>query len=73
MAHKSITRCVCHKRSFEELQELAGEYGIQSVKEFQNLGIASNGCGLCITYIREMLRTGQTEFEPGEIYKKSSA
>lgn len=73
MARKTITKCICHSVSFKELKAKADEFNIESVKEFQKRDMASNGCGLCIPYVQNMLQTGKTAFEPGEIYKKRSA
>ncbi len=56
-----IDRCVCLNRSFSELKELAKSKGL----DFAGLRAATGcgtGCGLCVPYVKVMLRTGQTEF-----------
>jgi bacterioferritin-associated ferredoxin len=55
-----VDRCVCVGVSFEELKRIAertGE-GLDGLRARTGCG---GGCGLCVPYIRQMLRTGQTD------------
>lgn len=72
MSSGSVVRCICHSCSFEEIKAYVEEEGISSIGELQKQDICSNGCGLCIPYIKIMLQTGQTTFYPGEPFQKKS-
>ena len=65
----SVNRCICHDVSFRDIKETASEKGIYSLEQLREEGICSTQCKLCEPYIREMLRTGQTSFEPGLFFK----
>jgi len=73
MPKYTIKRCVCSRIEFTELKRIAQEDDINTVEAFKQKKIAAHSCGLCIPYIREMLNTGQTAFEPGAVYKDKSA
>lgn len=54
-----VDRCVCRKIAFAELLELSHHLG----SDFDALARETqcgNGCGMCVPYIRLMLRTGRT-------------
>lgn len=70
MAGNKVTRCICHDRTFEEVKTYVGEHGISSVDELQDRNFCSNSCGLCAPYVEVVLKTGQTEFSPGEPFQK---
>lgn len=70
MGRNKVTRCICHKRSFEEIKIYATEHDLSSVDDLQNHNYCSNSCGLCAPYVEVTLETGQTEFTPGEPYRK---
>ncbi len=69
MAGNNITRCICHSRTFDEVKAYAEEHGLTSVNELENHNFCSNSCGLCVPYVKVLLKTGQTEFSPGEPYR----
>lgn len=71
MADNDITRCICHSRTFEEVKAYAEDHGLSSVDELQNHNFCSNSCRLCAPYVKAVLETGQTEFSPGEPFRKS--
>lgn len=64
---KTVTRCVCHKRKFAELKQIAYVKQIKSVKGFEALRLAGCGCGICRPYISKMLRTGEVAFAVGDV------
>lgn len=70
MARNKVSRCICHKRSFEEIREHAREEGYDSVDELKEEDYCSRGCGLCEPYVEMVLETGETEFEPGAFYRR---
>lgn len=70
MARNKVTRCICHKHSFEEVKRYASEHQLTSVDQLQEHDFCSNSCGLCAPYVEVLLETGQTEFRPGEPYRK---
>ncbi|RNC80748.1 MAG: hypothetical protein ED559_02780 [Phycisphaera sp.] len=59
----AVTGCVCHDISFEELREIARESKC-SFDELSKKTKCCTGCGMCEPYVRLMLRTGQTRFDP---------
>ncbi len=64
MSKKTVTRCVCHKRTFVEIKQIAFKKGINSVEELMKFQISCCGCGLCKPYIAKMFLTGETAFAP---------
>ncbi|MEX0779888.1 MAG: hypothetical protein WD037_09140 [Balneolales bacterium] len=62
---KLVTKCICHRISFEELQDYAKEHNMQ----FEDLISERKcccGCQMCKPYVDNMLRTGETAFVPGD-------
>jgi bacterioferritin-associated ferredoxin len=57
-----IDRCVCVDCTFAEMRSLAErkKLDFKGISRETNCGM---GCGLCIPYIKMMLRTGQTVFD----------
>lgn len=70
MARNKVTKCICHKRSFEEVKAYAADQDLNTVEELQDHDFCSNSCGLCAPYVEVTLETGQTEFTPGEPFRK---
>jgi len=70
MGRNKVIKCICHKRSFEEIKSYASKHDLSSVDELQNRDYCSNSCGLCAPYVEVTLETGQTEFSPGEPFRK---
>lgn len=60
-----VTRCVCHGISFAAILEIMEDRGIETVRELQKQQICSCSCKICIPYIEQMIKTGETSFEPG--------
>lgn len=56
----AVDRCYCHQVTFAKLKELAARTGpdLDALSKATGCG---TGCGLCIPYIRVMLKTGQTD------------
>jgi NAD(P)H-nitrite reductase large subunit len=73
MSEFLVNRCICHKKSFEEIKEYAQENGITRVEELQSAGFSSNSCKMCKPYIELMFETGETSFKPGAYYGRKSA
>ncbi|HBX65854.1 MAG: hypothetical protein CL670_13845 [Balneola sp.] len=67
-----VSKCICHKKNFNEVKEYAEANGYSKIEELQSDNFCSNSCGLCIPYIELMFETGETEFEPGAYYKRTS-
>lgn len=57
-----IDRCVCFKRSFSELQVAAQEAGLTDVDGLREHIQFGMHCGLCLPYVRRMLKTGESVF-----------
>lgn len=58
-AAMTVDRCICHDVRFEAILELA-EQGVTDLRELARRTGCGTGCGLCVPYIRIVLRTGQT-------------
>ncbi|PWN06617.1 hypothetical protein DDZ15_08865 [Rhodohalobacter mucosus] len=63
----SVNRCICHDISFGEINQIAAGKNLCTIEELREEEICSTQCRLCEPYIRAMLKTGQTSFEPGLI------
>lgn len=72
MSSYLVSKCICHKKDFEEVKDYAETNGYSTVTELQKDNFCSNSCGLCIPYIELMFETGETEFEPGAYYRRSA-
>lgn len=70
MNRNSVHKCICHKVTFSEIKDIAEEQGLETVEELQTNDICSNSCGMCTPYVRLMLKTGETAFEPGAPYNR---
>jgi NAD(P)H-nitrite reductase large subunit len=66
---RRVTRCVCHGISFAAILEIMEDRGIENVRELQERQICSCSCKICIPYIVQMIKTGETSFEPGLLPK----
>lgn len=66
MTNKTVVMCVCHRRSFKELQEIAMDKGYATLEDLVSNGYCGGGCTMCHPYVRKMLLTGETAFRPGD-------
>lgn len=57
----TISQCVCRRMPFAVLEPLARQHGWAVDDVIRETGCGDQ-CGLCRPYLREMLRTGATEF-----------
>ncbi len=57
-----IDRCVCFRRTFAELREVAALTGAGTLEELQRQVEFGRRCKLCNPYVRRMLRTGEVSF-----------
>lgn len=55
----AIDRCYCHRIPFGDIRELAEKRGAD-FDELCKLTHCGTSCGLCIPYIRVVLKTGRT-------------
>ena len=58
-----ITKCICFDTTFKEMQDIMLKNKINSIEELKKIKTISENCKLCLPYIKEMIRTGKTEFE----------
>ena len=58
-----IDRCICEGVTFDALKKVAVEHGCRSALELKAHARFATGCGLCLPYVREMLRSGKTTFD----------
>lgn len=70
MTPPSVTKCICHNRTFKEIKQYADEHGYTTVEELRRDRYCSCGCQMCGPYIELVLKTGETGFEPGAPYKR---
>lgn len=59
-----VTRCICHQINFSEVKKISEERGLSTVQELQVEKICSTNCKLCVPYIKKLLKTGRTAFQP---------
>ena len=64
---KSVTRCVCHRVTFEELRDYARETG-KNLDDLIAEKKCCGGCQMCRPYVEKMMHTGETAFRPGDFY-----
>jgi NAD(P)H-nitrite reductase large subunit len=70
MAPNNVSECICHNREFIEIKQYANQNNVTSLDELQDQNYCSNSCRLCAPYVEIVLETGQTEFVPGEPFRK---
>jgi NAD(P)H-nitrite reductase large subunit len=63
--------CVCNRKSFADILDIAKRREKTTVDELKEAGICATNCQMCRPYIERALITGETSFNPGEIYLKS--
>jgi bacterioferritin-associated ferredoxin len=56
-----VSGCICKATSFEVLHARATAAGWTLTELMRETGCGAQ-CGLCLPYLRRMLRTGETEF-----------
>ena len=66
----SVTRCVCHQRTFAELKALCAAKDWTTVGEISLETNCGLGCGSCRPYLAAMLDTGATSFTVAEAGQK---
>lgn len=66
-----VDRCVCFDVRFSELKQYASARPCQ-YEELRKRFNCGRGCGLCIPYIREMLRTDRTSFPVSSTNRRES-
>ncbi|MCC5933672.1 MAG: hypothetical protein LAT75_13370 [Candidatus Cyclonatronum sp.] len=70
---RTVKMCVCHRKKFDAILELAQELNCKTVDDIIANDIACKGCGMCHPYVQKMLLTGETRFIPGDVYVKSQS
>lgn len=60
MPEARVDRCCCRNVLFCDLQKAAREAGVTVEQMADELGCGSS-CGLCVPYIRLMIKTGLTD------------
>jgi bacterioferritin-associated ferredoxin len=58
-----VTHCICFDVSFAQLKKVADTNNVHDLEALQQCVQFGHNCGLCHPYVRQMLRTGQTEFD----------
>ncbi len=58
-----IDRCKCCGKSFAEIHKHAQQSRTTSMKRLRRELEMGRYCTACLPYLREMFRTGQTEFD----------
>ncbi|QOJ00319.1 MAG: bacterioferritin [Phycisphaeraceae bacterium] len=63
----AVTRCVCREVSFERIARLAAELraaGVEPDAEMmRSMTGCGTGCGTCMPYVAEVVRTGRVSLE----------
>jgi hypothetical protein len=59
-----VDRCVCYNRLFSDMQQIMIHNNIKTFDELKRYITFGENCKLCIPYVKLMIQTGKTEFEP---------
>ncbi|WP_234572542.1 (2Fe-2S)-binding protein [Rhodohalobacter sp. 614A] len=59
-----VDRCICHKISFADIKRITESRGLTTLEQLRAEKICSTNCKLCGPYIKKLLQTGRTSFEP---------
>lgn len=59
-----VDRCVCYNTLFSEMQQLILREKISTFEELKKHITFGENCKLCVPYVKLMILTGKTEFEP---------
>ncbi|MBN4056783.1 (2Fe-2S)-binding protein [bacterium AH-315-J21] len=57
-----ITHCVCHEVSFAKIKKLSESMETSEIGALQKEIPFGGNCGMCLPYIKRMLKTGETVF-----------
>lgn len=57
-----VDRCVCFRKTFSELRQIADEYDCQTIAALQEHVAFGMACQMCHPYVVKMLTTRQTQF-----------
>lgn len=63
MSWYRIDRCICHKRTFEEIKTFAEDQSFTTIEQLQVVKYCNCNCELCVPYVKKVLETGKTEFK----------
>ncbi|REL24313.1 hypothetical protein DYD21_19090 [Rhodohalobacter sp. SW132] len=66
-----VNRCICSNIRFEEVLADARRLSIKTVEELRDREICAVNCRLCEPYLERMLKTGETEFDPGSLFSSA--
>lgn len=61
-----VNRCICSAISFDEVLEIAKEEKLSTIEELREKKVCCVNCKLCEPYIKKVLSTGQTIFNPDQ-------
>jgi bacterioferritin-associated ferredoxin len=59
-----VTHCICFVVSFEELKRVIDQTGARNVGELQTHIQFGEKCQMCVHYVEQIFKTGETAFEP---------
>lgn len=65
MSSYYVTQCVCHHKTFVEIEAFAKFMGFSTVDELRDADFCCQKCKMCEPYIEMALKTGKTKFIPG--------
>jgi len=57
-----IDKCICSNITFSEVKEKAMNKNVKDIYGLLEAIEVAKNCKLCLPYLNEMLKTGQTEF-----------
>ena len=59
-----VDRCVCYNRLFSDMQQFMIHNKLKTFEELKQHITFGENCKLCVPYVKLMIETGKTEFEP---------
>lgn len=54
-----VDRCICFNKTFEQIKKMADDRCYVNTKQVVLGTRCGTKCGLCIPYIRDMMKTGE--------------
>ncbi len=67
-----VDRCVCYNRLFSEMQQIMIHNNLKTFDELKHQIQFGENCKLCVPYVKLMIQTGKTEFEPLQFSEDSN-
>jgi bacterioferritin-associated ferredoxin len=58
-----VDRCICFDKTFADMKKIIEKHGIKSIYELRKHIPFGENCGLCLPFVEQLIKTGETKFE----------